>query len=146
MAVPYCMIHYGKPYLEACGAMVAGVVLGSLSMKTRSIYPGFLVHVTVAILMDILALDRRRAAGAAGALVRAADLFLYWHAVIWAAWTLALLVIALKAWRVWRARAAPPPPVQPQGASGPVQLPPRRRRRQSRLEPVCPPPWRSPGA
>jgi len=28
MVVPYCMIHYGKPYLEACGAMVAGVVLG----------------------------------------------------------------------------------------------------------------------
>src|SRR5882724_2319339 len=43
MAVPYCMIHYGKPYLEACAAIVAGVVLGSLSMKTRSIYAGALV-------------------------------------------------------------------------------------------------------
>ncbi len=38
MVVPYCMIHYGKPYLEACAACVAGVILGSLSMKTRSIY------------------------------------------------------------------------------------------------------------
>jgi membrane protease YdiL (CAAX protease family) len=46
MVVPYCMIHFGKPYLEACGAMVAGVVLGSLSMRTRSIYAGFLVHGT----------------------------------------------------------------------------------------------------
>jgi len=38
---------------------VAGVVLGSLSMKTRSIWAGFLVHATVAVLMDLLALDHR---------------------------------------------------------------------------------------
>ncbi|MBM4361389.1 MAG: CPBP family intramembrane metalloprotease [Deltaproteobacteria bacterium] len=61
MAVPYCMIHYGKPYLEAHGAIVAGVVLGSLSMKTRSIYAGFLVHVTVALGMDLLSLWKRGA-------------------------------------------------------------------------------------
>ena len=30
MAVPYSMIHYGKPYLETCSAVIAGVVLGSL--------------------------------------------------------------------------------------------------------------------
>lgn len=60
MAVPYCMIHYGKPYLEACGAIVAGIALGSLSMKTKSIYQGFLVHITVAILMDWLSLRHRR--------------------------------------------------------------------------------------
>jgi membrane protease YdiL (CAAX protease family) len=59
MAVPYCMIHFGKPYLEAIGAVVAGIALGSLSMKTRSIYQGFLVHVTVAALMDWLSLRRR---------------------------------------------------------------------------------------
>ena len=29
MLVPYVMIHFPKPYLEACGAIVAGVVLGS---------------------------------------------------------------------------------------------------------------------
>ena len=61
MAVPYCMIHYGKPYLEANGAIVAGIVLGSLAMRTKSIYSGFLVHITVAFLMDILALWRRDA-------------------------------------------------------------------------------------
>ena len=61
MAVPYCMIHYGKPYLEACGAIVAGIALGSLSMKTKSIYQGFLVHITVAGLMDWLALRHRKA-------------------------------------------------------------------------------------
>jgi membrane protease YdiL (CAAX protease family) len=61
MAVPYCMIHYGKPYLEACGAIIAGIALGSLSMKTKSIYQGFLVHITVAGLMDWLALRHRHA-------------------------------------------------------------------------------------
>jgi membrane protease YdiL (CAAX protease family) len=61
MAVPYCMIHFGKPYLEAHGAIVAGIVLGSLAMRTRSIYAGFLVHITVAFMMDFLALWRRGA-------------------------------------------------------------------------------------
>jgi membrane protease YdiL (CAAX protease family) len=61
MCVPYCMIHYGKPYLEAAGAVVAGIALGSLAMRTRSIYSGFLVHVTVALLMDLLALSHRNA-------------------------------------------------------------------------------------
>ena len=56
MCVPYCMIHYGKPYLEAAGAVVAGVALGSLAMRTKSIYSGFLVHVTVALSMDLLTL------------------------------------------------------------------------------------------
>ncbi len=119
MVVPYCMIHYGKPYLEACAACVAGVILGSLSMKTRSIYSGFLVHGTVAILMDILSLDAR---GGLPVLLAPWSgrriVFLYWHAVIWVAWTLALLVIALKAWRVWRARI-PGPPAQP-NPSGPL--------------------------
>jgi membrane protease YdiL (CAAX protease family) len=56
MCVPYCMIHYGKPYLEAAGAVVAGIALGSLAMRTKSIYSGFLVHVTVALSMDLLSL------------------------------------------------------------------------------------------
>ena len=108
MVVPYCMIHFGKPYLEACSAMVAGVVLGSLSMRTRSIYAGFLVHGTVAILMDILSLDHR---GGLPVLLAPWStrriVFLYWHAVIWIAWGLALLVVALKLWKLWRARGGP---------------------------------------
>ena len=47
MAVPYAMIHFQKPYLESAAAVVAGVVLGSLSFRTRSIWAGFLVHATV---------------------------------------------------------------------------------------------------
>ena len=58
MCVPYCMIHFGKPYLETAGAVVAGMTLGSLAMRTNSIYSGFLVHVTVALAMDLLSLTR----------------------------------------------------------------------------------------
>jgi hypothetical protein len=36
-------------------------VLGSLSMKTRSIYGGFFLHVGVAALMDFLSLYKRAA-------------------------------------------------------------------------------------
>lgn len=61
MAVPYCMIHFGKPYLEVGGAIVAGIALGSLSMKTKSIYQGFLLHISIALSMDVLALSHRDA-------------------------------------------------------------------------------------
>jgi membrane protease YdiL (CAAX protease family) len=107
MVVPYCMIHFGKPYLEACGALVAGVVLGSLSMRTRSIYAGFLVHGTVAILMDVLALYRRDALPVLWTPTSSRHItFLHWNALIWIAWALALGVLAVKGWRTWKRRAA----------------------------------------
>lgn len=56
MALPYCMIHYNKPLAEVLGAVVAGIVLGTLSLRTGSIWCGVLVHVSVAVSMDILAM------------------------------------------------------------------------------------------
>jgi len=56
MIVPYCMIHYGKPMPETLGAIGAGLILGTLAMRTRSIWGGVLIHVGVAITMDVLAL------------------------------------------------------------------------------------------
>jgi hypothetical protein len=56
MIVPYCMIHFHKPVAEVCGAIFAGVVLGTLAMATRSIWCGVLIHVSVAWTMDILAI------------------------------------------------------------------------------------------
>lgn len=56
MIVPYCMIHYGKPLPETLGAIGAGVILGTLAMRTRSIWGGVVIHVAVAISMDVLAL------------------------------------------------------------------------------------------
>jgi len=59
MVIPYCMIHYGKPYLEANAAIVAGIVLGTLSLRTGSIWCGCLIHISVALSMDILALCQK---------------------------------------------------------------------------------------
>jgi membrane protease YdiL (CAAX protease family) len=56
MVIPYCMIHYGKPMAETIGAIGAGLVLGTLAMRTRSIWGGVCIHVGVAISMDVLAL------------------------------------------------------------------------------------------
>jgi membrane protease YdiL (CAAX protease family) len=105
MVVPYTMIHFGKPYLEACSAMVAGVVLGSLSMRTRSIYAGFLVHGTVAVLMDVLSLSCQNALPvllAPGSTRHVT--FMHWSALIWIAWALAFVVLATKAWRTFGRR------------------------------------------
>ncbi len=57
MVIPYCMIHYGKPMAETFGAIGAGLVLGTLAMRTRSIWGGVMIHVGVAISMDVLALQ-----------------------------------------------------------------------------------------
>ena len=57
MVVPYCMIHFGKPLPETLGAIIAGIVLGTLAMRTRSIWGGAFIHVAVALTMDLLALS-----------------------------------------------------------------------------------------
>ncbi len=59
MTVPYCMIHYGKPFPEAMAAIIAGVVLGVMSLKTRSIWWGAALHIAVAWSMDWAALWRK---------------------------------------------------------------------------------------
>lgn len=61
MVVPYCMIHFHKPLPEALGAIIAGLVLGWLALRTRSIWGGVLLHVAIALSMDILALSRHPA-------------------------------------------------------------------------------------
>ena len=58
MIVPYCMIHYGKPMAETVGAIFAGVILGTLAMRTRSIWGGVVIHVGVAWTMDLLAISQ----------------------------------------------------------------------------------------
>jgi membrane protease YdiL (CAAX protease family) len=57
MTVPYCMIHFGKPLPETLGSIIAGLALGFMSLKTRSIWMGTALHVTVAVTMDVLALS-----------------------------------------------------------------------------------------
>ncbi len=58
MIIPYCMIHFGKPFEETIAAIIAGIILGTLSLKSRSIFLGVIIHYTVAITMDVFALWR----------------------------------------------------------------------------------------
>lgn len=56
--IPYCMIHFHKPVLEAAGAIIAGLILGEVARRTRSILGGVIVHAGVALTMDLLAVNR----------------------------------------------------------------------------------------
>jgi len=56
--IPYVMLHFHKPPLEAFGAIFAGLILGEVSQRTRSILGGIFVHVGVAATMDFMALNK----------------------------------------------------------------------------------------
>ncbi len=61
MVIPYCMVHFGKPFAEVLAAIPAGVLLGCLVLKTRSIWLGAALHIAVAWTMDVLSLAQRGA-------------------------------------------------------------------------------------
>lgn len=58
MTVPYAMIHFGKPWPEATGAIAFGILLGIIALRSRSIWGGACVHMTIAVAMDLMALAR----------------------------------------------------------------------------------------
>jgi membrane protease YdiL (CAAX protease family) len=59
MMVPYCMIHFQKPMPEVFASIIAGIALGFMSLKTRSIWLGAAIHITVAMSMDLTSLWRQ---------------------------------------------------------------------------------------
>jgi membrane protease YdiL (CAAX protease family) len=56
--IPYVMIHFGKPMPETFAAIVAGVLLGWMALRTRSFLWGVALHWSVAITMDLTVLAR----------------------------------------------------------------------------------------
>ena len=56
MTIPYCMIHFGKPLPETIAAIIAGLILGMLSLRTGSILLGVCIHYSVGLMMDLAAL------------------------------------------------------------------------------------------
>jgi len=57
--LPYCMLHFNKPLLETLASIPAGLILGLLALKSRSILPGWGLHVSVALTMDLASLWRQ---------------------------------------------------------------------------------------
>jgi uncharacterized protein len=59
MIIPYAMIHFSKPLPECLGSIVTGIVLGTLALRTGSIYGGVIVHSAVGLGMDLFALQAK---------------------------------------------------------------------------------------
>ena len=56
MCLPYLMLHFPKLWPESFGAILFGFFLGILALMSRSIWGGVMVHVSIALTMDIAAL------------------------------------------------------------------------------------------
>ena len=52
MVLPYTMIHFTKPPLEALGSIGFGLLLGILALRTRSVVDGIGLHLIVAGAME----------------------------------------------------------------------------------------------
>jgi hypothetical protein len=53
IALFYFSIHLGKPMFEAISSFFGGIILGTISYQTKSIWGGWLVHVSIAMLMEV---------------------------------------------------------------------------------------------
>jgi CAAX protease family protein len=56
MVVPYTMIHFDKPAIEALSAILGGTVLGFLSLKANSFWWSAAIHIGIAMTMELLTL------------------------------------------------------------------------------------------
>lgn len=53
MALFYCTIHFGKPMGECISSFFGGMLLGLVTLHTRSIWGGLMVHVGIAWMMEL---------------------------------------------------------------------------------------------
>ena len=55
MVAVYCFYHFGKPWGEAVSSIIGGYILGVISLYTRSVIRGIVVHVGIAWMMEFTA-------------------------------------------------------------------------------------------
>lgn len=55
--IPFALMHFGKPELETAAAVVAGLVLCFIALRSKSIWPGVVLHWLVASTMDFFAAE-----------------------------------------------------------------------------------------
>jgi len=53
MALFYCTIHFGKPLGECISSFFGGLILGTVTYRTKSIFGGLVVHLGIAWLMEV---------------------------------------------------------------------------------------------
>jgi hypothetical protein len=54
-AVFYCALHFGKPFGEALSSLFGGTLLGIITYYSRSIWGGIIVHMGIALVMEVCA-------------------------------------------------------------------------------------------
>jgi len=52
--IPSCLVHIGKPEGEITGSIIAGIIMGTLALRTGSIWYGWILHATLGVLVDLL--------------------------------------------------------------------------------------------
>ncbi len=53
MVVCYCLLHFGKPIGETITSVAGGYILGIFVYKTRNIWGGIILHIGIALLMEL---------------------------------------------------------------------------------------------
>lgn len=59
--IPFLILHNGKPPLETFGAILGGIALGALALKTRSFIYCVIIHFGVMFSIDLISVLRNRA-------------------------------------------------------------------------------------
>ncbi len=54
MVAVYVALHFGKPALETVSAIFGGYFLGALAFQTRHIWGGVIIHMGIALLIELL--------------------------------------------------------------------------------------------
>ena len=54
MILTYCFLHFGKPLTESISSLFGGYILGVISLNSKSIWGGVMIHVGIAWLMEIV--------------------------------------------------------------------------------------------
>lgn len=59
--IPFVILHNGKPAAETFSAIIGGLVLGYLAIRTRSVYYGVITHMGIMFSIDFISTLRFRA-------------------------------------------------------------------------------------
>ena len=58
--IPFVILHNGKPGVETFGAILGGIILGILALRTRSYFYGVLLHFSILFSIDFISVLRYR--------------------------------------------------------------------------------------
>jgi membrane protease YdiL (CAAX protease family) len=57
--VPYCMLHFGKPFPETIFAIIGGIIFCWIAARTKSIWGAVVLHIALAMAMDFFSIAQK---------------------------------------------------------------------------------------